>query len=101
MLGRLFRGRVRRTVLTVATAVATVAGAGIAVTALPASGDVTAAPFKVLAFYSGTFDAAHIDFDKEAKTWFPQTAAANGFTFEATTDWSRLNIDQPRPSTRW
>jgi hypothetical protein len=50
-----------------------------------------AEPFKVLAFYNGTWDAAHIDFDKEAKVWFPQQAAQNGFTWEATTDWSRLN----------
>ncbi|GAA1607958.1 ThuA domain-containing protein [Catellatospora bangladeshensis] len=51
-----------------------------------------AAPaFKVLAFYNGTWDAAHIDFDKEALTWFPQAAAQNNFTWEATTDWSRLN----------
>ncbi|GAB3827303.1 RICIN domain-containing protein [Dactylosporangium cerinum] len=50
-----------------------------------------AAPFKVLAFYNGTWDAAHIDFDKEAREWFPTAAAQNGFTWEATTDWSRLN----------
>lgn len=48
-------------------------------------------PFRVLAFYNGTWDAAHIDFDKEAREWFPQAGAQNGFTWEATTDWSRLN----------
>jgi hypothetical protein len=50
-----------------------------------------AAPFKVLAFYNGTWDAAHIDFDKEARDWFPKAGAQYGFTWEATTDWSRLN----------
>ncbi|GAB2606856.1 hypothetical protein Aab01nite_02080 [Paractinoplanes abujensis] len=50
-----------------------------------------AEPFKVLAFYNGTWDAAHIDFDKEAREWFPQAGAQNGFTWEATTDWSRLS----------
>ncbi|GID27894.1 RICIN domain-containing protein [Paractinoplanes brasiliensis] len=50
-----------------------------------------AEPFKVLAFYNGTYDAAHIDFDKEAREWFPQAGAQNGFTWEATTDWSRLS----------
>ncbi|MEU8656444.1 RICIN domain-containing protein [Actinoplanes philippinensis] len=50
-----------------------------------------AAPFKVLAFYNGTWDAAHIDFDKEARDWFPRAAAQYGFTWEATTDWSRLS----------
>jgi len=61
--------------------------------ALPAANQATAAPapFKVLAFYNGTWDAAHIDFDKEAKVWFPQAGAQNGFTWEATTDWNRLN----------
>ena len=66
--------------------------AGLALSAGPATGATAAAePFKVLAFYNGTWDAAHIDFDKEAKVWFPQAAAQNGFTWEATTDWSRLN----------
>ncbi|GAA2493771.1 ThuA domain-containing protein [Winogradskya humida] len=60
----------------------------VATAAVPAH---AATPFKVLAFYNGTWDAAHIDFDKEAKEWFPQAAAQNGFTWEATTDWSRLS----------
>ncbi|MFI8515614.1 ThuA domain-containing protein [Streptomyces sp. NPDC085460] len=50
-----------------------------------------AAPdFRVLAFSSGTWDAAHIDFVKEANEWFPRTAAANNFTYTATTDWNLL-----------
>ncbi|GGK92768.1 hypothetical protein Sme01_55280 [Sphaerisporangium melleum] len=56
-----------------------------------AAGRQAAAPFKVLAFYNGTWDAAHIDFDKEAREWFPAAAAQYGFTWEATTDWSRLS----------
>ncbi|GAA2859891.1 hypothetical protein Acy02nite_56010 [Actinoplanes cyaneus] len=52
---------------------------------------VAATPFKVLAFYNGTWDAAHIDFDKEARDWFPKAGAQYGFTWEATTDWSRLS----------
>ena len=56
--------------------------------AVPAA---AADPFKVLAFYNGTWDAAHIDFDKEARDWFPRLGAANGFTWEATTDCSRLS----------
>ncbi|SEG10128.1 Ricin-type beta-trefoil lectin domain-containing protein [Actinacidiphila yanglinensis] len=50
-----------------------------------------AAPFKVIAFYNGDYDAAHISFDHEANAWFPQQGAANGFTYTATTDWSQLN----------
>jgi hypothetical protein len=61
---------------------------GIAVRAADAA---AADPFKVLAFYNGTWDAAHIDFDSEARDWFPRAGAQYGFTWEATTDWSRLN----------
>ncbi|MFF8873124.1 ThuA domain-containing protein [Streptomyces massasporeus] len=57
----------------------------------PASPDAAQAPdFKVIAFYSGTWDAAHIDFVKEANEWFPRTAAQNDFTYTATTDWNLL-----------
>ncbi|MEU1033079.1 RICIN domain-containing protein [Streptomyces mirabilis] len=55
-----------------------------------AHASTAAAPFKVLALYSGTYDAAHIDFDKEANVWFPQQAAANGFTYTASTNWDLL-----------
>jgi type 1 glutamine amidotransferase len=65
-----------------------VVAAGLAVRTAEAA---AATPFKVLAFYNGTWDAAHIDFDKEAKVWFPQAGAQYGFTWEATTDWSRLS----------
>ncbi|MER6065520.1 ThuA domain-containing protein [Streptomyces sp. NPDC001792] len=59
--------------------------------AAPAHTAQAAAPFKVLAFYDGTYDAAHISFDHEANTWFPQAGAQNGFTYTSTTDWSQLN----------
>ncbi|MFI6876199.1 ThuA domain-containing protein [Streptomyces sp. NPDC050400] len=49
-----------------------------------------AAPFKVLGLYSGTWDAAHIDFEKEANDWLPKQAAANGFTYTASNDWNLL-----------
>ncbi|MFD5125319.1 ThuA domain-containing protein [Streptomyces sp. NPDC058385] len=49
-----------------------------------------AAPFKVLGLYRGTWDAAHIDFEKEANDWLPQQAAANGFTYTASNDWNLL-----------
>ncbi|MFD4524435.1 RICIN domain-containing protein [Streptomyces sp. NPDC058470] len=51
---------------------------------------VAAAPFKVLALYTGTWDAAHIDFVKEANVWFPQQAAANGFTYTSSNNWDLL-----------
>ncbi len=47
--------------------------------------------FKVLAFYTGENDLAHISFVKEANAWFPEKAKELGFSYEATSDWSRLN----------
>ncbi|WP_245970527.1 carbohydrate-binding protein [Pseudochryseolinea flava] len=47
--------------------------------------------FKVIAFYNGTWDAAHINFVAEARQWFPQMAAQYNFSFESTNNWSLLN----------
>ncbi|MFJ3666912.1 ThuA domain-containing protein [Streptomyces sp. NPDC090106] len=63
---------------------------GLAAVPPVAQAGPAADPFKVLALYSGTYDAAHIDFDKEANVWFPQQAAAAGFTYTASTDWNLL-----------
>ncbi|MEU7843667.1 RICIN domain-containing protein [Micromonospora sp. NPDC049114] len=71
----------------VALVVAVTAGLGLGV-----ARSAQAAPtFKVLAFYNGTWDAAHIDFDRDARAWFPQAAAQYGFSWEATTNWGLLN----------
>ena len=57
-----------------------------------ATGARTAEPaFRVLAFFTGTQDQAHISFLGEAVRWFPQQAAAHGFKFDTTSDWSRMN----------
>jgi uncharacterized protein len=57
-----------------------------------ATGARTAEPsFRVLAFFTGKQDQAHISFLGEAVRWFPQQAAAHGFTFDTTSDWSRMN----------
>jgi Trehalose utilisation len=48
-------------------------------------------PFHVLAFYTGTFDPAHVAFVHEALPWFTARAAENNFTFTSTNDWSQLN----------
>ena len=77
-----------RRALVATLALLTTAATGVAVRSADAA---AVSPFKVLAFYNGTWDAAHIDFDKEARDWFPQAGAQNGFTWEATTDWGRLN----------
>lgn len=47
--------------------------------------------FKVVAFYTGRNDLAHISFVHEANRWFPQMAAKYDFSYEATTNWSQLN----------
>jgi type 1 glutamine amidotransferase len=80
--------RLFRRVLTATLALLTATAGGVALRAEAAAAAVN---FKVLAFYNGTWDAAHIDFDKEAKEWFPQAGAQYGFSWEATTDWSRLS----------
>ncbi len=57
-------------------------------------------PFRVLALYNSTWDAAHISFVEEANEWFPEQAAANGFTCTAGTDWDLL-ADGGGTRTRW
>jgi hypothetical protein len=49
--------------------------------------------FKVIAFYNGTWDAAHISFVKEANQWFPGIAAQYNFSYEATNNWNNLNAN--------
>ncbi|OYP38856.1 hypothetical protein CGZ80_01150 [Rhodopirellula sp. MGV] len=50
--------------------------------------------FKVIAFYTGTSDQAHISFVAEAKEWFAKMAKQHHFKFEHTNDWSRLTNDE-------
>lgn len=76
--------------LAVLLGLAAVPTTGRAASAAPAAKEVAAADFHVVGFYSGTWDAAHINFVAEARKWFPQTAAANNFTFESTNNWNRL-----------
>jgi hypothetical protein len=77
-----------RVALRVLLLLATVLGFAVAPPAAHAS--TAATPFKVLGLYSGTYDAAHIDFEKEANVWFPQQAAANGYTYTSSTNWDLL-----------
>ena len=54
--------------------------------------NVNGAPrFNVIAFYDGTFDAAHINFVHEAIKWFPKAAGEHNFAFTSTKDWGQLN----------
>jgi hypothetical protein len=43
--------------------------------------------FKVIAFYTGKADAAHISFVNEAMPWFARMAAEHHFSFESTRNW--------------
>lgn len=47
--------------------------------------------FRVIAFYTGKEDLAHISFVHEANAWFPKMAAKYHFAYEATTNWNDLN----------
>src|SRR5258708_27429481 len=47
--------------------------------------------FKVIAFYTGKSDQAHISFVREANQWFPKVASQAGFSYTATTNWADLN----------
>jgi hypothetical protein len=47
--------------------------------------------FRVIAFFTGRHDLAHIDFVREANRWFPQQAARQGFTYDTTSNWQNLN----------
>jgi len=49
--------------------------------------------FKVIAFYTGREDQAHISFLHEANRWFPAMGSANHFTYDSTNDWNNLNAD--------
>jgi uncharacterized protein len=47
--------------------------------------------FRVIAFFTGKKDQAHISFLQEANVWFPAVAARNHFVFDTTSNWQNLN----------
>src|SRR5436190_21502944 len=47
--------------------------------------------FKVLAFYTGKNDQAHISFVREANRWFDTKSRPANFTYDSTTNWDQLN----------
>ena len=51
------------------------------------------ANFKVIAFYTAKNDQAHISYVHEANKFFPEIAAENNFTYDSTSDWSKMNSD--------
>lgn len=49
--------------------------------------------FKVIAFYTGKDDLAHISFVHEANKWFPKMAAKYHFEYDSTKNWNNLNAE--------
>lgn len=47
--------------------------------------------FKVIAFYTGKNDLAHVSFVHEANKWFPKIAEENHFEYDSTNNWDNLN----------
>jgi len=47
--------------------------------------------FKVIGFYTGKSDQAHISFVQEANRWFASKAAQANFSYTSTTNWADLN----------
>jgi len=49
--------------------------------------------FKVIAFYTGKNDRAHVSFVHEANRWFSETAKKYRFAYDSTNNWDNLNLD--------
>lgn len=49
--------------------------------------------FKVIAFFTGKNDRAHISFVHEANRRLPELAQENGFSYDSTTNWDNLNAE--------
>lgn len=49
--------------------------------------------FKVIAFYIGKSDKAHISFVHEANSWFSETGKKHHFTYESTNDWNKMTLE--------
>src|SRR6478672_450660 len=47
--------------------------------------------FRVIGFFTGKEDQAHVSFLHEAERWFPEVAAKYGFRFDTTSNWRKLN----------
>ena len=56
---------------------------------LPAQ--IKSSHFKVIGFYTGKNDLAHISFVHEANQWFNKMGEQYHFTYDSTNDWNNLN----------
>lgn len=55
-------------------------------------GQKVRAEFKVVAFYTGINDRAHVSFVHEANKWFTETAKKYRFSYDSTNNWDNLNL---------
>jgi hypothetical protein len=62
--------------------------AGLVLCCLRLQAQTPPPPFKVIAFYTGKSDQAHISFVREANPWFAKMAGQFNFTFVSTTNWN-------------
>ncbi|HEY9197231.1 MAG TPA: hypothetical protein VIM77_13235, partial [Mucilaginibacter sp.] len=69
----------------VAFAVMLCAGAGVSLHAQQKK------PFRVVAFYTGKNDKAHISFMHEAHKWFTNMGHKYSFTYDSTKNWNDMN----------
>jgi uncharacterized protein len=53
--------------------------------------DIPAPRFRVIGFFTGKEDPAHISFLRDAELWFPRMAAKYNFAFDTTSNWQNLN----------
>jgi hypothetical protein len=49
--------------------------------------------FKVIAFYTGKNDKAHISFVHEANRWFSKLATMYNFKYDSTNNWNNMNAE--------
>ncbi len=49
------------------------------------------AQFKVIGFYTGKNDPAHVSYVHEANRWFADMAVKHGFSYDSTNNWSNMN----------
>lgn len=64
---------------------------GIGLGGLSLEAQNPATDFKVIGFYTGKSDQAHISFVHEANRWFASKAAQAHFNYTSTTNWADLN----------
>lgn len=57
---------------------------------LTASAQAQSPKFKVIAFFTGKSDRAHISFIREAVKWFPEVARQHQFSFDTTSNWNNM-----------